>query len=268
MHKKQIYNVFTFSPLNSNSSSLIKILFVLLITMTSVNAEDLLGVYRQALEKDPEFRAQQAALAATLESRPQALAQWRLPTISASANADRNYQDIDNPTGFGTGGDLQYTAYGYSLDLRQPIYHKDRFIQTQKVDATIRQTELELEAAEQSLIIRSAERYFAVLAAEDNLWFSKAEEAALERQLEQAKERLDAGLAAIMDVHEAQAGYDLARANVLQARDQIDDSREALREMIGVTPAVLVGLGDDLPLFSPALDDIDQWTQMAISQNP
>ncbi|MGH8581179.1 MAG: TolC family outer membrane protein, partial [Gammaproteobacteria bacterium] len=119
----------------------------------------------------------------------------------------------------------------------------------------------------QDLMIRVAERYIAVLAAEDNLVFSRAETAALKRQLEQSNERFEVGLIAITDVQEAQAGYDLARADEIQARNGLDNALEALREITSAYHSDLAGLRDQMPLVRPDPPEIDSWARRARSQN-
>ena len=49
--------------------------------------------------------------------------------------------------------------------------------------------------------MRVSQAYFGVLRAQDNLEASKAQERALERQLEQTQQRFEVGLIALTDVH-------------------------------------------------------------------
>lgn len=230
-------------------------------------AENLSEIYQQALQHDPRFKAQQAALQATLENRPQAQAQLIKPEIVITANADRNFQDIELKSGFGLGGYTEFNAYGYSLDLTQPIFHYDRYLRLQQVDAEIFKAQLELDAAEQDLMIRTSESYFNVLAAKDDVEFSQAEKAALEKQLDQTSQRFEVGLIAITDVQEARAGYDLAIARELQAINQLDDAKEALKEITGTYPQSLSRLSANLITSRPDPEDIQSWTQSALQNN-
>ena len=87
-----------------------------------------------------------------------------------------------------------------------------------------------------NLILRSAETYFTVLRAQDNLATSKAEEAAFRRQLDQATERFDVGLSDKTDVLEAQASFDTAKANPI-ARCGYSDYAEVSELFSIVRPA-------------------------------
>ncbi len=237
---------------------------IIIVFHSSILAENLIDVYQLAIKNDPEYRAQQFSLEAELETRVQAHAQLYKPIVSITANADRNYQDITSAFG---GGDTQYTGKGYSLNLAQPIYHKDRFVRLEQVDDQITKAQLDLDAAEQDLMLRTAERYFAVLSAQDNLAFTQAEKSALERQLEESNVRFEVGLIAITDIQEAQAGFDLASAREIQALNTMEDAQESLREITGQYPQSLAELVDDMPNARPDPDDIDAWTQSSLENN-
>ncbi|WP_350634030.1 TolC family protein, partial [Pseudoalteromonas sp. 2-MNA-CIBAN-0060] len=80
--------------------------------------------------------------------------------------------------------------------------------------------------AKQDLIVRVADGYFNVLSAIDSLEFVKAEKRAIERQLEQTKQRYAVGLTAITDVHEAQAQFDNSVAQEIVAGNAVETARE------------------------------------------
>ncbi|MGH8570716.1 MAG: TolC family protein, partial [Gammaproteobacteria bacterium] len=213
----------------------------LLVPLQASAAADLLSLFQLAAERDPVLKGAQAGLRATLEAFPQARA-GLLPSVDITANVARNFQQLTTqgatPQDI-TGGDFTFTSGGYSLNLTQPLYHRDRFIQLKQADSRIRQAQYEVDAVYQELIVRLSERYFALLGAADNLEFAGAELTALRRQLEETRQRFEVGLIAITDVEEAQAGYDLSVAQEIEARNLLDDAREALRELIGEEPGAI-----------------------------
>ena len=73
----------------------------------------------------------------------------------------------------------------------------------------MRQAEATFGQATQDLIVRVAQAYFDVLAAQDTLALVRAQKAAIAEQLAQAKRNFEVGTATITDTHEAQARYDL-----------------------------------------------------------
>ncbi len=232
-------------------------------------AEDLVQTYQLAEGQDPLLKGTEASYAAVKELRPQARARLALPVIGATGNTFYNNEDVsvDDASVFGLGGESDYNTRGYAINLTQPVYHYDRYMQLKQADARIRQSQLELDATRQDLMIRVAERYFVVLAAIDNVTFARAEKEALGRQLDQTQQRFDVGLIAITDVQEAKAGYDRAVADEIAAVKLLDDAREALREVTNEYPGELAALGEQMPLVAPEPADSQQWIDTAVKQN-
>ena len=239
--------------------------FVLISLSFNVAAMDLVEVYALAETSDPIYRQAVFSYLVTRESKPQARA-LLLPSADISANTFDNDQTISS-AGFGTSGDANFNSHGYTLSLAQPIFRWDRYLSLKQTDSLIQQAEAEQLSTQQELIIRVAVAYFTVLAALDNIEFTKAETKSLSRQLEQANQRFEVGLTAITDVHEAQAGFDRATADDIQARNLLDNANENLREITGEYITGLASLGDSMPLVSPEPNDIDQWTKTAELQN-
>ena len=241
--------------------------FLALASSMNCIAADLMAVYALAEKNDPTYLEEIAAHRATLESRPQALSQL-LPAVNLSADTTRNDQDISSGgAAFGSSGEVNFNSRGYVLSVTQPIFRRDRFIALDQASSEIKQSEAELAEAQQELIIRIAERYFNILATIDNLEFAKAEVKSLSRQLEQANQRFEVGLSAITDVHEAQAGYDLAVAQEIQALNAIDNAQEAMRELTGEYITRFDGLGDNMSLVRPEPEAIESWTELSLQQN-
>jgi outer membrane protein len=225
-------------------------------------ADNLADVYRQALNADPEYLAASAQYQAALEVKPQSRATL-LPALSLSGSATRDRYD---PRG---SGQTNYaTNQSYSVNLRQPLYRRERFLQLGQADSLIAQADAVFEAVQQDLILRVATRYFAVLGARDNLAFVRADKAALTRTLDQAQQRFEVGLAAITDKLKAQAAYDIAISDEISAEQSLADAHEALREITGTLPDTLEILSPDIPLLVPEPDDQDEWVSAAIEQNP
>src|SRR5690606_9534072 len=136
------------------------------LTLPAHAADDLMTIYRDALRSDPVLRQAQAARDAVQELRPQARSVL-LPNISASAGYNWTARD---------GEDWDGTTYG--LQLTQPIFRYSALVQLRQVDALASQADIEFAAAQQELILRVADRYFAVLDAESTLRLAEAEVAA------------------------------------------------------------------------------------------
>ena len=263
--------------ISNNDRKLSHSLFILLVLVTAAPAaftEDLLEIYQQALVNDPQFRQVAANKRAVLEQRPQALATL-LPSVSLSADiaGSSSTRTGSNVVGFDGEGNFvnlsksNSDSQGYSLSLSQPVFRSDRYFRLKQADKSIKQADAELAAAELDLTIRVATAYFNVLAAIDNLSFAEAEKRSLGRQLEQTRQRFEVGLTAVTDVQEAQAGYDRAVAEEIRAINEIDNAKEALREITGNYLEDLESLSDAMPLISPEPENIDEWSETAIMEN-
>ena len=117
----------------------------------------------------------------------------------------------------------------WNLQLRQTVFRWDQFVGLRQADKRATQAGANFEAAKQDLLIRVAERYFDVLAAEDFLNAEQGAKEAVARQLEQAEKRFEVGLIAITDVQEAKAAYDEAVAAEIAAKRALASAREFLR---------------------------------------
>jgi outer membrane protein len=222
---------------------------------------DLVTVYQEAAANNADLAAARADYAARSEVVPQARA-GLLPNLSAGANLNDSRTQIDSPA-----NTISRSGTVYQANLSQPLFRADRWFQLQAAEASDEQAALELSATEQNLILQSAETYFAVLRAQDTLASTKAEEAALKRQLDQANERFDVGLSDKTDVLEAQAGFDTARANRIIAQQQVEDAFEALISLTNRDFAALEGIEHSLPILAPTPNDAKAWVDTAAAQN-
>lgn len=228
----------------------------------SAFADDLLSVYKSAIENDPKFRAAQAAYNAQRELKTQSISRL-LPSLSATAH----YTENNNEVIIGSSTPYEYKAKGYNLNLTQPLYRHANFVGLNKASAQVAQALAVFENAKQDLILRVAQRYFSVLAAEDTLEFALAERKSIAEQLIQTEQRFNVGLIAITDVHEAQARYDQSVARAIVAQNTLAISNETLREITAKNHSELSFLSVKHPLVSPAPADINQWVKTANEQN-
>jgi len=237
-------------------------ILALLVTVGTAHAADLITVYRQAVQTNPQLRAAAASLQAVREQRPQAIA-GLLPTLGVSGSVTRKRfkeRDPSQPARFSTDKIA-------SLDLRQPLFHYDSWVQLKQSDSEIAAAEADYAAAEQNLMVLVAQRYFAVLDAQDNLEFAEAEKSSIGRQLEQATQRFDVGLIAITDVKAAQARYDLSTSREIQAVSKLVEAKDALREVAGIYYDNVAPLKADLKLEHPQPDSPESWIEQAKKQN-
>jgi outer membrane protein len=123
-------------------------------------------------------------------------------------------------------------------------------------------------AARQNLLIRVAEPYFGVFAAERALALQEAARDALSRQLQQTQRRFEVGLIEITDLVEAQARFDQAVVDALTAQRALDVAQETLREVVGERVGELRPLVEDLALAAPDPGNAEAWIATAMQRNP
>ena len=244
----------------------------LIAVPASANAASLLEIYQQALQSDPQIHEAEARRLAALEARPQARGSY-LPQISLSG--DYSMTENSGPTFFQPDltqpriraeRTVDNDVMDWGLTLRQTIFSWDKIVNLKRADKQVARAEAVREAAQQDLIIRVAQRYFDVLAAEDRLTSIHADRTAIARRLEQAKQRFEVGLIAITDVQESQAAYDQSVADEIGAKRQLATAREFLREITGEYVTELSAPKDDFPLRRPEKSERD-WVDMSLNQN-
>lgn len=196
-------------------------------------AEDLIEIYRLALENDPWFQAQKYRHDASPEKLKQAYSDL-LPTLEGEASYQRTEQKIvsSDVAVFGS-GEARYPTRGYTLTLTQPLWRYDAIVGVQQAKEQVRGADFTFEAAKQALILRVAEAYLGALEARDNVTFTQAEEAAVQAHFKLARGRYRNGLAPITDFHDAKARLANVQARRVEAENRMDDALEALRELTG-----------------------------------
>ena len=256
----------------------------LLAVCSLASAKDLKGVFEDAVQNDPTIRQANANRLAAREARPQA---WSaiLPQLNGTAgiNWDHNsgYQDqvtaLTNPAN--PNGPPIYsvqplpetidaTNKNWALSLRSSLISWTNWMNIKAASKEVAQAEAIYQAAEQNLILRTAQAYFAVLAADDTLAANQASLEAFNRQLDQANKRFEVGLIAITDVQDAKSARDSAAAAVIAAKRALATTQYQLAEITGQQYDKLSKPGTDMPLKGPEPQDENSWVNISLEQNP
>ncbi|ULQ45630.1 TolC family outer membrane protein [Flagellatimonas centrodinii] len=227
-------------------------------------ANELLTVYDRALTQDATLQAAGHARDAAAQAYPQARAAL-LPQLSAGygyayTDSETELQGQPPQTRDGTNRSLDVT-------LNQALFDWSAFQQLDQASQQVALADSQYLAARQDLALRVAQAYFGVLSANDTLRSATAENEAVGRQLEQAKERFEVGLSAITDVQEAQARFDLTVAQLIDAERAVQAANEALVEITGARAAGVSQLQDEIPLPAPAPADSAAWVDAAREGN-
>jgi len=238
-------------------------------------ADTLNDIYESALRNDPVLRAARASFNAERETKNIARGAL-LPQLALSGdytsseiNDDSNSVIIinDAPLNSGATGLIDSNETSYGVSLKQAFFDMPSWYNFKSGKALSESAQAQFAADQQSLIIRVSEAYFNVLRAYDNLQTRSAEERAIKRQLEQTRERFEVGLLPITDVHEAQAVFDDAAVNSLEARGSLNIAFEGLQVLTGQNHQVLAGLTDRFTATNPEPLSNQEWVDFAIGNN-
>ena len=236
-----------------------KLLFII-FSCGYLSSENLLDIYNEALKNDPTFRAAEYSYLADKEIVVQGRAAL-LPsiTLSGSTNWNEYYQNDK----------LQqnYNSFSKSARVSQPLFRLDSWFNFKRSKSLTDASEAEFAYEQQNLLVRTAELYFGVLRAIDNLNASISEEKAIKKQLDQAQQRYEVGLSAITGVQEAQLAYDLSKAARINNEGNLFSAKEALNALIGREIFSLAELGENLKISSPFPNSKEDWVELALKNN-
>lgn len=231
-------------------------------------AVDLMDIYEQAVENDPDFKNAFDVFQSNKENI--AIARSVLyPQLSVTAGAGRNLQHIETQSQQGflmTEG--TFSSYQWTAQLTQALLNVQAWMSLKQAKAGVKAAHATFNDAAQQLMLRTSQAYFDVLLASDTLKFAEAKKRANKRQLDQAQQRFKVGLDAITSVYEAKAAYDQSVAEVIQAKNNRTNQRENLRKLTNHVYKKLSPLRNSrIPLIRPEPDNIDDWVASGLRQN-
>lgn len=233
-------------------------------------ALDLRQSYEAAVKNDATIRASRAAAEATGERLPQARSQ-RLPNLSLNVVRNFNHLETKNRNYYGqpVTQQNQYYSGNQNLTVRQPLYRP--FVQAlvEQAEAQVDDANAALERDEQSLVVRVAEAYFDALLARSQLELVIAQKNSYGVQLDAAKKSLIAGSGTRTDVDDAQAHVDMAQAQELEARQNLEFTQRRVEVITGQPMGTLADL--DIARFqpvAPAPADVQDWIAQAEIASP
>ena len=230
-------------------------------------AEDLVQVYRDAQRYDAVYAAARHALEAGRERLPQGRA-LLLPTLNLSANAQASRIESDSrDPAVSPSFEREPRSLGYTLTFAHPLYRPQNRLQYRQAEFQVAQAEATFGQAGQDLIIRTAQAYFDVLAAQDTLELVRAQKAAISEQLAQAKRNFEVGTATITDTHEAQARFDLINAQEIAAQNDLENRRRALQLITGKEYRDVRPLRGEVKLAPPNPNNMESWVELAEKQS-
>lgn len=236
----------------------------LALAMAPAQAQSLLQLYDSARHHDAATQAALAQAQASQARADQARA-GLLPQVNLQAGAQRNWADVKVA---GNSSSRSFNVLNGAIVGSQPLYRPANRIGWDQGKRQAELAQVQLASTEQDLIVRLAQAYFDVLAAEDSLRFVRALKSAVAEQLEFAKRNFEVGNATITDSREAQARFDLATAQEIAAENDLHVKKLALDQLVGQAGTHPRPLAEPIVLPLPQPGDVQAWVDQAIDQHP
>ena len=233
---------------------------LILVSCSYLNAENILDIYNEALENDPTYKAAEYSYLADKQILVQGRAAL-LPslTLSGSTNWNEYYQNDELQQ--------EYNSFSKSARLTQPLFRLDTWFNFKRSKSLTNAAEADFGYQQQNLLLRTAELYFGVLRAIDNLNAAISEEKAIKKQLDQIRQRYEVGLAAVTEVQEAQLAFDLSIASRTRIEGEVYTAKESLNALVGREIISLDGLVNDLDVSNPIPASKEEWARKAVENN-
>ncbi|MCF5020145.1 channel protein TolC, partial [Pseudomonas lactis] len=223
-------------------------------------ALDLASLYREARLEDPRVLAAYARARSAAEQQREALG-GLLPQVSANANTSRVLRKNENTRDI-------YNNENYSLSLTQYLYNKPAWERYQKSKSVKDQKGQQAEDTLAEATVDLAKRYFVALASDDELALVQAERRATQKNLDRVSMMFDRQMAKITDKLDMQARVDSLAAQEVDARNQVQVSREALAEIVGrPISEPLSRVRNDMQLQA-STRPLQSWIPQASETNP
>jgi outer membrane protein len=223
-------------------------------------AQSLQELYDAARDYDATYLAARALSDSAGYRAEQAKALGR-PTIGLGAVASRAETDLPTTSRKNT------NTLQAGLTAEQWLFNRANAATMSQAEKSLAVAQADLQTAEQELIVRLAQSYFDVLAAQDALTTAQANKKAISEQLASAKRNFEVGTATITDTREAQARFDLATAQEIAADNDLLTKRIALDQLVGRTNVQPKPLAIPVALPATQPNVVDDWVSL-VDQAP
>ncbi|WP_158219893.1 TolC family outer membrane protein [Ideonella sp. A 288] len=225
--------------------------------------------YEAARGHDARYRAANHELTAARQGVPVARAAL-LPTVNlnVSESSVLGTRRIANGSNQDVRLRVDYDAPQTSVTLRMPLFNREASSVYQQAQAQSEVAESVYRGQGLDLVDRLAVAYLQALLAEEGKRLVDAQEQALIVQLQQAERRLERGEGTRVNVAQGRAALDLTRARQIDAQDQVELARRALRRVTGLPTPPLRQVPPDYTPTSLIPEGMVAWLDLALRQSP
>jgi outer membrane protein len=219
-------------------------------------AETLESALIAAYQNNPSLNSQRAAVRATDEGVPQALAGYR-PKVTINGSIGELYQDattaISTPGApspyIGLTGTITPITYG--ITTTQTLFNGFQTAnRTRQAESNVFAARETLRSTEQTVLLNAATAYMNLLRDTAILDLQKRNVEVLQEQLRQTRDRFNVGEVTRTDVAQSESALAAGRSSVLTAEANYKTSAAIYRQVIGRDPSHLTA-ATPVDRFSP-----------------
>lgn len=244
----------------------------LTLPVVSASAMGILQAYDAALLNDPTYRSAIAENQAGQQNKVLGRS-GLLPSVQYNFSASKNKGTSESP--FQIGGvvrdittPLDYNSVSNTISLRQTIFNLDTFARYTQGIAQTNYSNAQFDSRAQDLIIRLVSAYADAKYAEEQLNLYIAQRDSYAEQKTINDRFFEKGEGTITDKLETQSKLDVAETQVLEAQDNVANTRTILGGIVGKEILALDGLRSDFHVSVLTPSTLAEWEDIAIKNNP
>ena len=235
-----------------------------LFQVNNVSALGLIEAYDAALMNDSAHRAAIHENEAGQQFKAVGRASL-LPVLSGAYTTSENMGDITRDA---VTQHLTYRSENANIQLRQPVVNLEAFAKYKQGVAQTSLSDSKFIMNNQDLIVRLVSAYAEARYAEDQLELTVSQLNALGEQRLANDRMFERGEGTRTEMLETQTKFDLAEAQVLEARDSQTNARNVLAAIVGEEVTALDPLLNDFRMKPMQPDSFDEWKAIALENNP
>jgi outer membrane protein len=225
-----------------------------------VSAMDLMDAWRLARAKDPQIAIARFQLDAVKE---RVVIAQSLLSSNVSASGSVTQQQVDSNRDVSK----SFVSQIYSVNLNYPLYRRPAAEALEQSKLVGVQTDLQSSFVEQELMLRVAQAYTDVLAAQDAMRAAQTQRKAAFEQFSVIQKSFSSGGASRLDLQDATARSDISHAQEAAARNELLSKRASLQVLTGASDFELFRLRPSVVLNLPGASETIAWVQQARNSN-
>lgn len=231
--------------------------------------DDLNGLYQLAVTHNADYRAALANTEAEREELTKAKALF-YPKVNLGLMRGRGVTDRTTQTNIGAlNSNLNYELENYSFSVKQPLFNKETMAIYGGAKSYVSAQESLLEQENAKLILKLVSVYLETLYGQERVRLQQSKVDAVNQQLRQAEQRYQRGSGTVVEVSEAQSNLDVAKAEQIQAENDLLSNQQSLQILTGVSQPLSAELVvDGLNRFTGAEYPIERWLDLARQNHP